>query len=336
MQHISSWRDLLETILGDPAERERIAAELGVRTITLTRWGNGTSTPHPDTLRRLPRAVPEQYRHQFRELLEQSFPALAFAPAEDEDLQEEVPVALVGEVLRTRATCPDTLRFWTITRQVLQHAILQLDPEPVGMELSVVQCMPPSSDGKIRSLRESFGLGTGPWVSALNPKALFLGADSLAGHVTASGHFEQIGDLRITVGYLPAYRTAHEVSAAAQPITYAGRVAGCLLFASTQPNYFSSQARQRLIQRYADLLALAFEPEEFYPPDMLVLNLVPPLEVQQSYLGSFRQRVANIMTETARMPHPASLPQAERMAWQEIEELLLQLAAERPQHITKP
>jgi hypothetical protein len=107
-----------------------------------------------------------------------------------------------------------------------------------------------------------------------------------------------------------------------------------LLFASTQPNYFSSQARHGLIQRYADLLALAFEPEEFYPLDMLVLNLVPPLEVQQSYLGSFRQRVANIMTETTRMPHPISLHQAERMAWQEIEELLLQLAAKRPHHIT--
>src|SRR5690242_19977668 len=118
MQPISSWRDLLETILGDPAERERIATELGVRTITLTRWCSGTSTPRLDTLQRLPKAVPDQYRLQFRELLEQSFPSLALAPAEDEDLLEEVPVALVGEVLRTRATCPDTLRFWTITRQV--------------------------------------------------------------------------------------------------------------------------------------------------------------------------------------------------------------------------
>ena len=36
-QKTETWRELLETILSNPAERERIASEMGLRSITLTR-----------------------------------------------------------------------------------------------------------------------------------------------------------------------------------------------------------------------------------------------------------------------------------------------------------
>ena len=50
----------------------------------------------------------------------------------------------------------------------------QLDPERIGMSISVVRCMPPKN-GKIRSLRESEGLGTPPWGGDLEERALLLG-----------------------------------------------------------------------------------------------------------------------------------------------------------------
>jgi hypothetical protein len=65
--------------------------------------------------------------------------------------------------------------------------------------------MPPTPDGKIRSLRESVGLGTGPWNSGMEEKSLLLGAESLAGYVTASCRLEQVGDLRSNKTFLPAY-----------------------------------------------------------------------------------------------------------------------------------
>ncbi len=195
MQQILSWRDLLETITSDPTERDRIATELGVRTITLTRWVHDNTTPRSDNLQRLLRVLPEQYQEQFLELVRKDFPTLPLN--KEADISDELPIELVNEVLLTRAMGPDMHRFWAIRRQVLQHAILQLDPQLVGMTISVVQCMPPSDNGKIRSLRERVGLGTLPWASDVEPKALFLGAESFAGYVTAVGHFEQINDLRI-------------------------------------------------------------------------------------------------------------------------------------------
>jgi len=40
------WCDWLkEYLLGNPAERERVAREMGVNSLTVVRWANGTSTP---------------------------------------------------------------------------------------------------------------------------------------------------------------------------------------------------------------------------------------------------------------------------------------------------
>lgn len=332
MQEASSWRELLKDIIRNPAERERIATEIGVHSLTLQRWTNGESTPRPHNLKQLLVALPQQYRDQFRSLLSRlEEDALLFAQAREDDLPPELPSALVNEVLETRASSPDILRYWTICRQVLQHALRQLDPDPVGMAITVVRCMPPTRDGKIHSLRENVGLGNAPWESDLEPKALFLGAESLAGHVTQIGRYEQIPDLRTQSSFLPAYQTTYEVSAAACPINYAGRVTGCLLLSSTQPEYFLVEARRTLIQSYANLLALAFEPEEFYPPELIQLAIMPPLEVQQSYFVGFRQRLIKLMKESTQTEHPLTMTQAEELAWQQIEAILLQL----PTHTTE-
>lgn len=326
MQKVSSWRDLLQSLLSTPDERDRVAAAIGVRSITLVRWMHGESIPRSDNLRQLLYALPTQFQDQFRSLLEQEgfFPSL---PHERELAPlQEIPFLFVREVFETRANTPDSMRFWAISHQVLQHAIRQLDPVPVGIAINVVRCMPPFSDGKIHSLRESTGQGTPPWKAELEQQAMFLGAESLAGYVVTSGRPAAIHNLRAEPLYYPASLAEHEVSAAAYPLRYANRIAGCLLFSSTQPEYFVSPSRLALIHGYTDLLTLAFAPEEFYPLELIELRIMPPFTVQHQYLSGFRQRVSKVMADAAHSGDSLPFAEAEQVAWQQLEEILLQVA----------
>jgi hypothetical protein len=237
---------------------------------------------------------------------------------------QEIPSSFIMEVLEARASIPDLLRFWSITRLVLQQALRQLDPERIGLAITVVRCMPPR-DGKIRSLRESVGLGTPPWGGDLEEKALLLGAESLAGHVTVSCRLEHIGDLQANKTFLPAYQVEREVSAAACPIMLASRVAGCVLLSSTQVDYFAPEARLALIRGYTNLVSLAFTPDEFYNPETIALNIMPPPATQQEYFAGFRQRVLKRMKESVGTEYRLSSTEAEQIEWQQIEESLLYL-----------
>ena len=78
-----------------------------------------------------------------------------------------------------------------------------------------------------------------------------------------------------------------------------------------------------LIEQYANLLALAFEPHEFYEPYQIELRVMPDQEEQKTHFANFRQRVANTMIEAARNRHPVSSVIAEEIVWCELEEELL-------------
>jgi len=318
-----SWREQLSKIISNPIERERIANEIGVRPVTLSRWINGDSLPRPHNLRQLLNALPKQRRDELFEAMEEELSDIAVSALAD--TSSEIAYKFIMEVFDARATMSDTLRYWSISRLVLEQAIRQLDPERVGMAVTVVRCMPPASDGKIHSLRESQGLGTPPWGGNLEQNAMFLGAESLAGHVAASCRAEAVQDLVKDRTFLPAYQTEHEVSAIAHPIMMAGRVAGCLLVSSTQPNYFLPQFRLSLVHGYANLLTLAFEPHEFYRPELIELRVMPPLDVQREHFASFRQRVLMIMMESSATNRPLINIQAEELVWQELERILLRL-----------
>jgi transcriptional regulator with XRE-family HTH domain len=324
MHESTAWRELLGSLIEHPAERERIVTQMGINSVTLSRWANGLSNPRPQKLHALLKAIPPEYQTQFQELLTEAG-LLSLAPSTEESQSKEVPYTLIHEVLETRAHSWDQLRFWAISSQVLQHALRHLDVKSVGISLSIVRCMPPREDGRIHSLHERLGVGTAPWVSSLQPKALFLGADSLAGYATMRGHFEQVADLRGQTTFVPAHCSAHEVSTAACPIMYSNRIAGCLLLSSTQPHYFLAEVQQVLIREYTNVLALAFESDEFYPLECLDLAMMPSWEVQEPHLAGFRQRVVNLLREAENAGHPLTVPQAEERAWQHIEELLLHL-----------
>lgn len=320
MQEQPTWRDVLGSVIQDPQERRRIAHELGINPVTLTRWVNKEANPRPQSLQRLLKALP-QHRKVLLELVVNEFEGFT---TEAEDLLRKIPSEFYNRVLRTLATIPQVLRFSSLSDLILQQALEQLDPQRSGLAIIVARCMPPSREGKIRSLRESVGRGTQPWEDKLDQQAILLGAESLAGHAVTLGHPVANQNLSESKSLSPGYHGLWEESAAAAPIMLEGNVAGCLLVSSTQPNYFLP-SRQALIESYADLIALTFEPWEFYETKYIELGLVPLQEVQQAYLAGFRQRLSETMIQAVRDHQPLSLAQAEQMIWQQFEEELLRL-----------
>ena len=317
------WRKLLGNIItNNVAERDRIAREIGIHPITLMRWVSGDSSPRPHNLRQLLRALPKAQRMPLLSALNAVFTDIS--DFEDDMLSREVPYQFIMDVLEAHATIPDTLRYWSISQLVLQQALRELDPERVGMSATIVRCMP-LRDGKIRSLRESLGVGTEPWVSDFEEKAFLLGAESLAGHVTVSCRMEQIYNTHTNTMFLPVEPVGYEKSAVACPIMYANRVAGCLLILSTQPKYFLLESRLALVRTYAQLLALAFHPTDFYDPELLALHIMPSFAVQTKYFTDFRLRVLRLMQESNKNERRLTNFEVEQQVWQDIEAALLAL-----------
>src|SRR5438132_13154977 len=107
----SSWRNLLKSIIKDQRERERIATELRLNAITLTRWSTGDSQPRPHNLRQLHRALPLEFRDQFAALVQQEDTSF-LDEAPDEPVRHLDPDFLRG-VWKMRAETPPILLFWT-------------------------------------------------------------------------------------------------------------------------------------------------------------------------------------------------------------------------------
>ncbi len=319
-----SWRDMLRDAISEPFERERIARAVGVSTATLIRWSKGISSPRPQNLGQLQRSFLTEKHDEFVASLTEEFgPPLEVEIPEPSAL---IDFSFVRQIWEVRAMTPEHLLFWTLCRKVLEYASRQLDGARTGMMISVAQCIP-SRNGKVQTLRETIRYGTEPWSTDLSPHSLFLGGDSLAGYAVSYGRMQVIDDLRENVGFLPLTPLTpekHEVSAAAYPIFYASRVAGCMLFFSTLPGYFSSDAQRTLIVDYTHLISLAFKPEQFYPLEQIALQIMPPLEVQQAKFSTFQQRVTDLMKEAFQASHVLTRTQAEELVSQQFaEELLL-------------
>ncbi len=328
MQEPSTWRELLGKVIQDSKERHRIAIKLGINPATLVRWTHNESNPRPQNLNQLLNAIPDQYRALFLELVEEEFKDFSAGRKDDPVTSESpsIPSEFYNRVFHTYGIVPKALRFSSLCDLILQQALEQLDPQRLGMAIIVVRLLSPSHGDKIRSLRESMGRGTPPWEGNLEQHAILLGAESLAGYAVMFYHLVVNQNLSEEQSRFPGYRGVWEESAAACPIILEGNIAGSLLVSSTQPNYFLPP-RLTLIERYTELIALAFEPEEFYEPERIDLGIVPPQHVQQPYLSRFQHRFLETMRQAARNQHPISTNQAEQMVWQQLEEELLQAAA---------
>lgn len=324
MDQPDSWRDLLGARIKDASERQRIASVLAINPMTLVRWVNGTTNPRTQNLHQLLKALPPSEFSLWRELIAQEFPGVGEEEAENNSTDEsaEIPSEFYARIINTYAITPINRRFWAISNLVLQQALAQLDPNNVGMSITIARCMPPGgAEHSVRSLRELIGQGTPPWPANLEPQAMFLGVESLAGYTTVVGHLLTTNRSDQSTLW-PTHWLQWEESAIACPLIQGERIAGCLLASSKQTDYFSP-FRQALFQKYTELLLLAFLPEDFYAIQDLKLQPMPSLEVQQARLSLARRRVSSVLLEAAQEHRPITITEAEHMVWQQIEEELL-------------
>jgi hypothetical protein len=321
-----TWREFLAEKIAVPKEKQRIAAALGVGPRTLDRWVEGAVPRSSRLLSQLLDTLP-QHREQLTELIRRDPKFALFSPTPlfIDDTLKELPAHFYARILAVNATIADNLRFQTICTLILQQSLQLLDPDRLGLELVVVQCMVPGHNQKVRSLRERFGATAHSQQGISEERLVYLGADSLAGHVVTSCQFAVIQDVQNEQGFLPVRQEEQGKSLAAYPIQRSGRVAGCLLARSPHSHFFT-RARQGLLRSYAHLLVLAFGQEEFYLPQDIALGVMPTLSVQRPLVSRFRGRVAQVIMEALRDDRILSSLEAEIIVQQQLEEELLQLA----------
>lgn len=320
LEEAQNWRELLGELTHIPRERQRIAHELGITPITITRWVNNEADPRPQNVRHLLDILPE-HRDFLLESIEEEFPNIANTER-TEHAGGDIPSEFYARVFNARTTTTESLRFWSICNLILQEALGQLDPERLGLVITVVQCFVSSRSKKIRSLRETLEQGTFPWSRNKEQKGMYLGAESLAGYCISTARPQAIQNLKDESNLLPAHQADNEVSAATHPIMFSGRIAGCVLISSTQPNYFLSPLRLSLISKYANLIAVAFDPADFYKEEEIALLPMPLHNLQARYFANFRNRVTDAMLKL----HLSNI-EAEQFVWEELEEELLQVQA---------
>jgi hypothetical protein len=227
------------------------------------------------------------------------------------------------------------LLYSSLQELIIQEALKQLDPARLGMAVTLVCCTPPPPHGKVRSLLEKIGRGTTPWLEIVEQQAVFFGFESLAGHAVTAGRLILNQHLKEPGPAPPGYRHLWETSAASAPIMQAGRIAACLQVSSAVPHYFTPQ-HLTLVEAYAELLALAFPWQDFYPPEQIKLGIMPPASAQQPVLETFRYRVSERLSAAFRTNQYLTVPQAEQEVWQQLEEVLLPLSASMQNEETKP
>lgn len=320
-EQFENWRALLRRALGKTQEKQRVADLLGVSSVTLTRWINGDVRPRPQSLLPLLNALPG-YRTALLPLLKAEYGDAFDELGIVDDTPEEIPSSFYQRVFHAYGELQPPMRTWSMCDLILQQALRQLDPNRVGMEITVVRCMYHTEKCKVRSLRETMGRGTPPWSNELRRPPMLLGAESLVGYVVTSGHPVTIQNAEEEQSPYPARWMEGERSAAAHPITRGTGIAGCLHVSCAQANYFTP-GNQALIRSYAELMALAFEADEFYRHEDIQLYVMPSYEIQKKAFASFRQRVSQALIQAAREHVHMDIVQAEQLVWQQIEDELL-------------
>lgn len=334
-----TWRSYLNELirLKSAAEKKQLYEAVQVSRNAFQRWRTGDNTPDAAHLALLLKALPEPERQRLqvlilddprvRPLLPQEVVLLAGQPT------DRIPQSVYEEVFRLGRGTPD--HFWVLCSLILFHALSQLETHPhtTGVEISVARCLPARSDGKVRSLREVVGQGTAPWRQDLHSKDLFLGAEALAGYAVMQHHGLMVPDR--SGSSIPVHWVEHENSCAAFPILLGGQVAGALL-ASCAVSEFFTPDKLTLLEKYADLIRLAFCDQEFVPPSSIELALMPSWERQQPHLASFRQRVQEEYARALREGESfEGLAQIEARVRQSLEGELLQLAGRSDEDATE-
>ena len=321
-QNFKSWRELLGHEIKNTQEKQRLAREVGVSHVTLKRWVTGESQPRDENIHRLARALRQDLLPFFWDLVQREFPSFKREELVRNRIESEISPEIYAQVMKIHAQTPPMLACDALYECIFTHALAQFDPEGVGVSLVLVGCVPPRAGQKVRCLRQLRGMGTPPWERDLARRTIFLGSESMAGSAVTSYRGAGIPS-RESVSLMPAKWTDYEQSAIASPILRQARVAGALLASSARAYYFVP-AHQTLLDLYARLAVLLFEPEEFYNPSDILLGVMPPLAQQQPYFANFEQRVSRKFEEALSNGDGITLQQAHQSVWQDIAEELLQ------------
>lgn len=165
------------------------------------------------------------------------------------------------------------------------------------MQGTVVHCISDEKQQIVQHLYERFTLGWNP--IPVNQRFL-QGAESIAGETVSSA------SVVITQ------------TSIAVPILRAGRIGGALQFSAPKqlPNFSAEMAA--LMWDYADLVALALDPQEFYDVAQIKLLVMPPPNIQEPLLATLQTRKVAFIRERR-----ISAAQAEQCALQQIADELV-------------
>jgi hypothetical protein len=325
-----TWRQMLESIIANPGERDQLAQELRCNKLTLIRWARNSATPRRTMLPLLIKAIREPLRPRFLELLALEFPDVAtMATIEDEPEIEAIPSAFYDSVIQAYIESRPEQRFFTVANRVFRQALTLLDTHHYGMSISLAQCIPPAAgEEKVRSLRETFGLGTPPWSAVLSSEALFLGIESLAGYCVTNGRSFTVNTREEEPEFLPVRWEVWERSAVAVPLWFEQRIAGCVIASSTTPNNWGPE-QVELLGQFARLLVLAIPGEQFYHPADIALAIMPAYDIQRQVIAGFPQRLSHLLREASRTGGSLRVTEAEQQVWKSMEEELIRYQIEQ-------
>jgi hypothetical protein len=322
----TSWRQWLGQLSKHSQDKQRLAHEASVQPVTIKRWVTGESHPREENIRQLVRSLPKDISAPFWHLVEAEFPSFVHEDFASEPLVAEISSSLYARIMQAYARTSPALARDTLYKLIFDAALTQLDPEKLGMSLVLVGCVPPRENQKVRALRQLRGMGNPPWERDLEKRTMFLGSESVAGSAVMNYRVAGV-ESRDATSFTPANWTDYEQSAIASPVLRQARVAGALLASSAQSHYFTS-AHQTLLDLYAHLALVLFEPDEFYNPSEIMLGVMPPLGLQTPYFASFEQRFSLKFAEAEVRKSSMNFQQIHLSVWQDIAEELLQVRDE--------
>lgn len=327
MQKPPTWREILADVSKDKRQKQRIIRDLHINPATLARWMNVHEQikPRSQYLRPLLNFIPTDRRERFQASLAEEFEDSLMNIEEPKvEVSKDIPSDFYAAVLSAYSETYQPIEPSPIYNIILQQALAQLDPNSVGMSITVALCLPPAPGKNVRTLREGLGRGTFPWETHLENQPFLLGADSLAGHVVNSFRPVVNQNLREGPSMIPICRTEWEESSVVYPLLRGDRIAGALIVSSNKPDYFTSTL-QKIVQKYAHLMILACSPEQFYEQSRISLALVPHPDKQPQYFANFQQRVTEkILSVKQQTGKSITRMEAETQVWWETEEALIQ------------
>ncbi len=328
-QKPQTWRDLLGSL--NESEKRRIVEKLEIQGKTLDRWISGhTGLPRSRKIQQLFTLLPANTRPLFVTLLQQD---PGFAKYANEialpRLNLEIPSAFYARILETNVSTTGSLRFTAVCQLTLEQAIGLLDPDSFGLYMTILKCTPSSHGGKIRSLRQQSSMGTHPWSAIIDGTRFFFGEESVVGQAVMKESPFVLQDIHShgNSKQLSIHQDEYVVSTAALRIQREGRIAGALLVASTQANFFTP-SRLAILQQYCNLVVVAIGDDEFYQLQQIEFGRMPPVSVQQEYIAQIHKRISARVKQAPRGERLKMWPEAERDVIHQIEDELLALAAQ--------